>query len=205
MENSDCAGRKNKKNKKKGRHALALWIVKISILAFALSLVFSSLSETVLTNSGIAVATLVIIFFLIVQYLTDMIGNAVTACEDNCFDERVKSKKRGAREAAILVRNKDRVSSLLCDIIGDICGILSGSAGAAIVAKLATSGSKISILVAGIVTALIASFTVAGKAWGKAYSKNNCEGITLKCGKFMAFFLRSKKKKTKQKKHKTKA
>jgi len=183
-----------KKLKNKGGRLLASWLIKIFILTFSLSLAFSSLSEVVLSASGIAVAVFIILFFLIVQYVTDIIAIAVTACDEGCFSSMAAKKVKGAREAVFLVSNKDKVASFLCDIVGDVCGILSGTAGAAIVLKIVKDGSSLTILVAALIAATIASVTVTGKAAGKAYAKKNSEKITFACGKALAMFTKKRKK-----------
>ena len=181
-------------SKRKKSDGLGVWCVKIGLLTFALSLIFSSLSEAVLSSGGIVVAIFIIAFFLIVQYITDIIGNAVTGCDDSCFNDLIGKGVKGAKEAAFLARNKDKVASFMCDIVGDVCGILSGSAGAAIVVKIVKDGSKISVLVAALVAAIIGALTVIGKAICKNYAKNNSKEITLSMGKFLTLFVREKRK-----------
>ena len=179
---------------------LTAWLIKIFVLTFSLSLVFSSLSEMLFRASGVVIAVAIIIFFLLIQFITDIIANAVTVCDDGCFKQMCEQKLKGAKQAAFLVRNKDKVASFLCDIIGDVCGILSGAAGATIVVKIAREGQGgLAILYAALIAATIASLTVVGKAAGKTYAKRNSEKITLKIGKFLAVFAKNDKKSAKKK------
>ena len=57
----------------------------------------------------------------------DIIGIAATAAEEVPFHSMASKKQDGAKWAIILIRNADRVSSFCNDIIGDICGVLSGA------------------------------------------------------------------------------
>ncbi len=191
---------KNKTNKKvKKQQAKNMWPYKVLVLAIALSLCFSILSEFLLGNTGIAVAILVIIVFVGVAITTDMVGVAVTSCSKEPFVAMASKKVRGAKEGLVLIKNADKVSSLCADVVGDVCGILSGAAGASIVAKIAIDSQNISlaILVASLVSALIAGLTIFGKALGKRKAINSCTSIILIVGKILSIFTREPKQKKK--------
>jgi hypothetical protein len=84
----------------------------------------------------------------------------------------------GGKEAVKLIRNADIVSNFCNDVVGDICGILSGAAGAAIVLKALAMAKHInetalSILMAGIISTL----TIGGKAIGKGIAINNSKKV----------------------------
>ena len=138
-----------------------VWSIKILILSFALSMCFGIVSELVLGVTGIAVAVLVIIVFVSLSIITDMIGVATTSASTEPFRAMASKKVRGAKEALKLLSKADRVSSICCDVIGDVCGILSGAAGASIVVKFAIeSESPLSIIIASLVSAIVASMTI---------------------------------------------
>ena len=59
-----------------------------------------------------------------------MIGIAVTVATPKTFNSMATKNVRGARACINLIRKASKVSSFCNDVIGDICGILSGSAGA---------------------------------------------------------------------------
>ena len=191
---------KNKNNKKvKKQNIKNTWPYKVFILAVALSLCFSILSEFVLGSAGIAVAVIVIILFVALAIVTDMIGVAVTACSKEPFVAMCSKKVRGAKEGLMLIKNADKVSSLCADVVGDVCGILSGTAGASIVAKIAidTSNVSLSVLVASIVASIIAGITIFGKAIGKRRAMENSSAIILRVGKFLSLFTKQAKAKKK--------
>ena len=179
---------KNKKVRKQSVNSF--WPLKVFVMAVALSLCFSIVSEFILGSAGIIVAVVIIVVFVAIAIITDMIGVAITACNKEPFVAMASKKVRGAKESLALIRNADKVASLCADVIGDVCGILSGAAGASIVAKilLNSDNASLSILIASLITALIAGITIFGKALGKMCSINNCNGIILRVGKFLSIF-----------------
>ena len=63
-----------------------------------------------------------------------------------------------------MIKNSARVANICADVIGDICGVLSGAISAMISAKIMEkSGMNLQF----IVSAIVASLTVGGKALGK--------------------------------------
>jgi len=162
------------------------------ILAISLSLSFSMLSELVLSRSTIIIAIIVIFVFITLAILTDMIGLAVASSNIEHFTAMAARKVKGSKQAIHLVKSADKVSSILNDVVGDVCGILSGAAGASIVAKIAidNGGSFISILIPSLIAAIIAGLTIAGKALFKKVAIKHSNSITLHFARFINFFTR---------------
>lgn len=183
-----------------------VWSIKILILSFALSMCFGVVSELVLGVTGIVIAILVIIVFVSFAIISDMIGVAVTSANTEPFRAMASRKVRGAKESLRLLAKADRVSSICCDVIGDVCGILSGAAGASIVVKFALEAeSALSIIIASIVSAVVASITIFGKSICKKYAIDNSTSIVIKVGKIISWFTPQNKDAKKQnKKEKTK-
>ena len=94
-------------------------------------------------------------------------------------------KEKGAKEALKLLRNADRVSSVCNDVVGDICGIVSGSTAAVIVVQLQRDFSTTSVLISIGVTALISGITIGGKALGKTVAINECTGVVYRVARLM--------------------
>ena len=178
-----------------------LWPVKIFFLSLALSLVFSIGSEFVMSASGIIISSIIIILLIAIAVISDMIGVAVTACNTEPFTAMASRKVKGAREALILLKNADKVGSLCNDVLGDICGIVSGAAGASIVVRITENLSSDAgkILIAALISSFIAALTIFFKALGKKYSINNCIKITLMVGKVLSpvFIHKDKNQKSK--------
>lgn len=182
-----------------------VWSIKILILSFALSMCFGIVSELVLGVTGIAVAVLVIIVFVSLSIITDMIGVATTSASTEPFRAMASKKVRGAKEALKLLSKADRVSSICCDVIGDVCGILSGAAGASIVVKFALEAeSPLSIIIASLVSAVVASMTIFGKSICKKYAIDNSTSIVIKVGKVLSWFTPQNKDKNKKQSRKGK-
>lgn len=193
---ADLKSATNKALKKK-QQKWWVWPIKILVIAVFLSLSFSVLSELLLSSVGIVVSVLVIVLLLVVGIVSDMIGVASTACSLEPFAAMRSRKVKGAKVAMTLVKNSEKVSSICNDVVGDICGILSGAAGASITVKFISEnmGNSIQILIAGAVSAIIAGLTIFGKAVCKKYAIDNSTKIILGVGKCLSIFSRKKKNK----------
>ena len=169
------------------------WIIKITLLAFIISFIFSFISELALTNTGIIIGILILFAFIFLGVLFDMVGVAVTAADEKPIHSMNARKIHGADVATKFKKNADKVSSFCNDVVGDICGIISGSAGVVIAASL-TSIIKIEpMYISLIVTALIAALTIGGKALGKGVAIKNSNSILFTFSKIVSYFYKPKK------------
>ena len=174
--------RNKEKEKKKGDH----WIIRVFLISVALSAVLSFLSTSALSGTGFVVAGLVLLAFIVLGIVFDMIGVAVTAADPRPFHSMAAHKERGGREAIRLLNNASRVSSFCNDVVGDICGIVSGSTAAVIVVELQSSLSTTSILISIGITALISGVTIGGKALGKTIAINDCTRVVHRVARIMS-------------------
>lgn len=179
------------------------WPLIVLFTALIISLSFSVMSEIALDGATLAVAISVIVVFMCISVITDIIGVAITAVDITPFRSMSAKKVKGAKEAIVLIKNADKVASVVADILGDICGILSGAAGA-VVTNLFLVGvteDMQQIFIASIVSAVIASIIIFGKALGKKFALNHCDSIVLLLGKFVKIVTFNKigNKKTKSK------
>lgn len=155
-----------------------IWIIIITIMSFLLSGSISYISDVLMTDAGLFIAVLILIFIIAFGIFFDIIGVAVTAAEEVPFHSMAAKKVRGAKTAISLIRNANRVSNFCNDVIGDICGVVSGGTGAVIILKIMNMGvTAQKVIVSLTVSAMIASLTVAGKAVGKNFALNNSNGI----------------------------
>ena len=169
------------------------WIMKITLLAFIISFIFSFISELALTNTGTIIGILILFTFIFLGVLFDMVGVAVTAADEKPIHSMNARKVHGADVATKFKKNADKVSSFCNDVVGDICGIISGSAGVVIAASL-TSIIKIEpMYISLIVTALIAALTIGGKALGKGVAIKNSNSILFTFSKIVSYFYKPKK------------
>jgi len=169
-----------------------VWPIVVLITAIVLSLSFSLLSELVLDGATIVISIIVILVFISIAIFTDMLGLAVASSSIDHFTAMAARKVKGGKQALSLVKNADRVSSIISDVVGDVCGILSGAAGASIVAKIIidNGASFMSILVPSLISAIIAGLTIFGKAIFKKVAIKYADGITLQFARFLNIFTR---------------
>lgn len=182
---------KLKKNKKKLIDYK--WIFKISIIAFCLSLMFSLLSETIMPKVNVIFGVIILIIFIGLGILFDMVGVAVTAAEEKPFHSMASRKVRGAKIAVQFKKNAAQVSSFCNDVIGDICGIVSGSTGAILALTISSALNLPLLLVSLLITAFIAAFTIGGKAMGKGFAVHKSNDILYQFSKIVSFFYHPKK------------
>ena len=166
------------------------WPLIVLAVSLFLSFSFSFISELTLNNASLIIAIIVILVFMFISIITDAIGVAITAATETPFRAMAARKVKGAKESIILINNADKVASVVADIFGDICGILSGAAGAVVTAKFiegVTDQIEI-VLIASIVSAIIAGVIIFGKAMGKRIALDNCDKIVLMLGKIVYVF-----------------
>lgn len=184
---------KNQKSeKKKGEESSQYrWAVTVFLLAVALSAALSLASESMLSGAGMAVALLILGLFIALGIVFDILGVAVTAADPRPFHSMASHKEPGAKEALNLLRNASHVSSVCNDVVGDICGIVSGSTGAVIVAQLQRSLDTRSVLISAGITALVSGLTIGGKALGKTFAIKQSTKVVYWAGCFLHLFHRS--------------
>ena len=162
------------------------WIIKITLLAFFISLIFSGLSEAFIKNVGFLFSVIILIVFISLGILFDMVGVAVTSADEEPFHSMSSRKVSGAKQAVYLKKNADKVSSFCNDVIGDICGIISGTVGVTISVSLS---KYMPLLVSTLlVTALIAAATIGGKAMFKGIAINKSNEILYNFAKVISIF-----------------
>lgn len=147
---------------------------------------------------GLGLALLALFALILLGIVADVIGTAVTAADDKPFVAMAAKKIPGAKQCIFLIRRADRVSSILNDVIGDICAIVSGAAGSVIVYYLATLGLS-TTLGTMLISAATASIMIGGKAVGKRFALVKSREIVNITGKLLMVFSFSNKKGRKQK------
>lgn len=177
--------RKEKKNKNLTN---INWVIKITLLAFLISFGFSFASETIIPNVNIIVGILLVILFVIIGIIFDMIGMSVASADPIPFHSMSSRKVKGAKLAIKFKKNSDKVSSFCNDVIGDICGIVSGSAGAIVSANLAIKLNINAFFVTLIVMAIISALTIGGKALFKSYAINKSNIILYNFCRIISIF-----------------
>ena len=152
--------KKQLENKTKLAFANYNWIFKITIIAFMMSFVFSTFSETIIPNVNLIAGLLILIIFILIGIIFDVVGVAVTAADIKPFNSMNSRKIKGADIAVLFKKNADKVSSFCNDVVGDICGIISGSTGSIISLAISSKLNFNGFYTMLFVTALIASITI---------------------------------------------
>lgn len=179
-----------KKQKKSGTGSRYRWALQVFLIAIALSAALSLASETTLAGAGMAVAVLILILFIGLGIAFDIVGVAVTAADPTPFHSMASHKEKGAAEALSLLRSAGRVSSICNDVVGDICGIVSGTTAAVIVTRLQEAWNLQNILLSVAVTALISGLTIGGKALGKTFAISQSTQVVYWTGRLLHLFHR---------------
>ena len=169
------------------------WIYKVFLMTFFLSLTFSFITNVVATKTNIILMIIITLLVICVGIIFDMIGTATLTCSEIPFHAKSSRKIKGAKESLSLIKNSVKVSSVCNDVIGDICGIISGGMGAMIAISLATIINSNVILTSLITSGLISSITVGGKAICKKIAIKNCEKIVFIVGKINSILIIKKK------------
>jgi CBS domain containing-hemolysin-like protein len=164
------------------------WIVIISIITFLISLSFSFLGEVIIPNAHIVISIFLLVFFIFLGILFDIIGVSVTVADIKTFNSMAAKKVKGASLAVKYIKNSNKVSSFLNDVIGDICGIVSGSTGISIAILLSEKFNLNLLAVTLLMTALISTITIGGKAIGKSFAINKSNQILFAFVKVVSIF-----------------
>ena len=177
MKDKDFKNKIKKNDKRNSKKANYNWILTITFLAFFISLFFSCASETLMPNVSIWIGILLVIIFIGLGILFDIIGVSITVADIKTFNSMSSKNIKGAHLAVKLIKNAEKVSSFCNDVIGDICGIISGSTSASIALIISSKFDLNLLVVSLIITALVASLTIGGKAIGKSIAINKSDAI----------------------------
>ena len=178
-------------NGRKERNKTIRWVVTIFLVTMFVSGMITLISDEVMARSGIVTAFLILLVIVLVGILFDVIGVAVTSADETPFHSMAARKGPGAQDAIRLLRNAERVSSICNDVVGDICGVVSGSASATISVQLLTHFEfSWPTVVSLLMSALVAGLTVGGKAIGKTFAVNSSTSIVHFTGKTIYFLRR---------------
>lgn len=175
------------------RNKTIRWVVTIFLVTIFVSGTITLVSDEIMSKSGLLTSFLILLIIVFVGIVFDIIGVAVTSADESPFHSMAARKVIGSQEAIRLLRNAERVSSICNDVIGDICGVVSGSASATIAAQLLTKFEFSWPTVIGLLmSAFVSGITVGGKAIGKTFAVNSSTTIVHFVGKTISFFNRKK-------------
>ncbi|SER48801.1 hypothetical protein SAMN05518684_101365 [Salipaludibacillus aurantiacus] len=148
------------------------WSLIIAVITFVLAAIFSIVSTALLSGVAWGAGMLIVFVIVLTGVVSDTIGVAATAADEKPFHAMASEKVQGAKQAMLITRNADRFSNFTNDVIGDIAGIISGTASAYVVLHLALQmgygeGSTVQFVISVLFTSVVAALTVGGKSVGK--------------------------------------
>ena len=182
---------------KKERSRTIRWVVSVFFVTLVVSGIISLVSDEVMASSGLLAAFAILLGIVFLGIIFDIIGMAVATASEKPFHSMAARKVPGAQEAIRLLRNAERVSSICNDVVGDICGVVSGSASATIAALILTHVDAVWPRAVSLsMSALVAGLTVGGKAIGKTIAVNSCTQIVHLVGRVLNTLNRLGKKKS---------
>ena len=174
---------------KKERNKTIRWVVTIFFVTIFVSGTISFASDALMASSTMLVAFIILLAIVLLGIVFDIIGVAVTSADERPFHSMAARKVPGAQESIRLLRNAERVSSICNDVVGDICGVVSGSASATIAAQILNNFEFTwAQMIPLLMSALVAGLTVGGKAIGKTFAMGSCTKIVHGVGKIIWAF-----------------
>lgn len=165
----------------------------IAVITFVLAAIFSVISTFLLDDVFYLIGIIIVFIIVFIGVISDMLGIAATAANEVPFHAMAAEKVNGSKEAIIIVRNADRFASFCNDVIGDIAGVISGTASAIVVLRIAqifgqSDGSTLQFTISVIFTSLVAATTVGGKALGKYFAIHSSTEIIFFAARVIAIF-----------------
>lgn len=180
---------RDKQDKKKKKRNM--WPLKAFFITLLLAAAVNTGSELALTDSQWWLATILTVVILLLGVVFDVIGTAATACDIGPFHSMASRKVRGGKMAVRLAQKRDIVSSVCCDIVGDICGIVSGVCGAALASEAIvgiTLSAVWTVVIKVVIYSVISTLTITFKAIGKNIAVKNANGIIMGVAKVLSVF-----------------
>lgn len=181
----------------KRRSGATLWALKITPITFCLSLTSSTFSQAVTVYTDITVSVMLLIFMVLISVVFDGIGVSVTSCDRGAVKKLLQYDAKRAKIAMGLIANAEKVNSVCADVIGDICGVLSGACGAALAASIAQKSGAAGFLPM-LTAASVAAVTVGGKALMKGVAVKNADKYVVMTAKALSYIYKPKKGKKKE-------
>lgn len=166
------------------------WSLTIAVITLVLAALFSIVSTALLNGVTWAVGMLVVFGFVLIGIVFDIVGVAATAARETPFHAMASEKVRGAKQSIAICRSADRVASFCNDVIGDISGIVSGTATTIVVIQLTVqfgqgNGGFFQTIVSVIFTSVVAAATVGGKALGKTFAIHYSTNVVFQVGRLL--------------------
>ncbi|WP_096434721.1 hypothetical protein [Alteribacter populi] len=168
------------------------WSWIIAVITLVLAAIFAIISTSVLSGVVWGVGMIIVFIIVLLGVFFDTIGVAATAANEKPFHAMAAEKLPGAKQAVQITRNADKFANFCNDVIGDIAGIISGTASAYVVLQLSIQlghgdGSTMQFIISVIFTSIVAALTVGGKSVGKTLAIEYSTPIIYHVGRLFYF------------------
>ena len=126
------AAKNGAKNNNK-QNSAAVYTLVVFVSTFFCACLISLVSTFVLANmESFWLGFTVLMLVVLIGVFFDIIGTAVSVCGKTHLNAKASRKIPGAKKALLLTRNASRVANICNDVIGDVCGTVSGGIGTAL-------------------------------------------------------------------------
>ena len=169
-------------------------VIKAFILTFFLALIISGISNVIVEKCGFIVLLIITVLIVLLGIIFDIIGTAVLTANEATFHAKASNKIDGSKESIKLIKNSSNIANFCNDIVGDICGIVSGSMGAMIAIYAANNLNINNTLTTLLISSIISSIMVGGKAIGKNIAVKKSDEIIFLVGSIINKFSSKKDK-----------
>ena len=169
-------------------------VIKAFILTFFLALIISGISNVIVEKCGFIVLLIITVLIVLLGIIFDIIGTAVLTANEATFHAKASNKIDGSKESIKLIKNSSNIANFCNDIVGDICGIVSGSMGAMIAISAANNLNINNTLTTLLISSIISSIMVGGKAIGKNIAVKKSDEIIFLVGSIINKFSSKKDK-----------
>lgn len=156
------------------------WVLTVTLISFIITVIFSILSELILSKAGVIIGILIILIFVLIGVIFDIIGVAVASATDKSFHAMASKKIKSTDVAKNLIKNSSKVASICNDVIGDICNIMSGTATVIVSTNIAAYYNLKVTSVILIMASIVAALTIGLKALGKDIALKEKDYIIMK-------------------------
>jgi len=162
--------------------------LSIGTIALVVAMTIGGPLGSIIETVSLGTATLILLASIAIAIASDIVAVAATAGQETPFNAMASDKVPGAREALVIVRNAEKVNSVFSDIVGDICGTVSGVAAAPIIRTISQLYPGVpTALVSMGVLGIVAFLTIGGKAAEKGFAVRASTPVILTVGKAMYY------------------
>jgi len=182
---------KEKKLQKQRRHAA--WFTIVFSLSFAIAFGLGLAAQTTFGANSIIICIMIILALILIAFFGDMVSYAGAYADLAVFNSMASRGMKGAKIAVRLVKHNEKVSTILCDILGDVCAVVSGAVGVTLSFCIISHGN-FSIwgqaCTVAAVSAVISGATIAAKTISKVIARRHSTKIVITFGRLLRIFNR---------------